>query len=254
MDPTDPTAQASIDRLLEDLAGDDPDAREDAARALLREEAAGPALLRELSACEDPDRAELLCRLLRRHVPRLDAQQCGAIIALADRAVAEELAADEYLLNLAAAVAREGHAAELRQRARWHREAGRSRAAFALLSRLDDDGLLDEESRFDALIAGLSSFSEEAWPELERTTPASEPVVRQVVELVRTEFPLAARLTAERAVPAEGIFHLGSGLLDSPDAPLQELGRALLAHLTFRAPRSRLARSARRKLSSRGPE
>ncbi len=237
--------------LLAALGGSDPTARETAAAGLGRMEGAGQALAGELaSSLGDPERVRLLCRLLRRHP---DAQKPAIrqeVGELTAAALEEGTPAAEPLLELLSAIDPDGYAKLLGERAHAHRKAKRFDQAFALFSKLDSAGLLDDESRYAALVSGLCALPSKK--ELARASRTTDPVLRLLVALLSKGEPVGSKLRKEKCLTPDDLFYLGFNFTESKDDDEKELGAELLGHLAEKAPRTKLGRSAKNKLHLMG--
>jgi hypothetical protein len=239
-----------IRRMLDHLGGDDPAARDAAARSLSRMEGATAALLKELQSCEDLALLRELCRLLKRHAQRIKPAARKVITDLTIEALESGDPAAEPLLDLLATVEPESYSEVLFDRAMAHKRAKRSEQAFSLLCRLDDAGLLEDDGRYAAVVTGLSALVSKK--ELGRATRTTDPILRQLVELIDGGYPVATKLKREKSLSAEDLFFVGFNFSESKDEDEKEFGGALLSHLATQSPRSKLGRSAKNKLRLMG--
>jgi hypothetical protein len=245
--------EAAVTVLIEVLGGDDPVARDAAGRALSRLDGAGPALVASLQrVIEDREAIARLCRLLRPHTTGLKPKARRAIAELAVEALEAGMPAAEPLLELLRIADPKGYADLLREKAMKLKRAKQHDHAFALLCRLEQGGLLEEEGRYAALVSGLCATA--AKKDLGRATRTTDPVLRQAVELVTAGYPVAGKLKREKALTPEDIFFLGFNFAESKDEDERDFGGALLGHLVAKSPRSKLGRSAKNKLRLVGLE
>jgi HEAT repeat protein len=247
----------ALKSLIAALGGDDPTAREAAAASLARLEGAGPALVKELEGLGNLDGAglehlRLLCRLIRRHPDALGPAARESVGGLARAALERCAPAAEALLELYAGIDSAGYARLLGELAAAHRKAKRFEQAFALGMRLHAQGLLDDEGRYAAAVAGLCALASKK--ELGRASRTTDPVLKLIVELIAHGEPVAKKLTREKGLDPEGLFYVGFNFVESRDEEEKDFGATLLAHLAETAPRSKLGKSAKNKLHLAGAE
>ena len=239
-----------IRKLLSHLTGDDPAARDASVKALSHLEGAGSALVKEIQSAEDPEQMRLLCRILRNHTSKLKPSARRSIVALAVRALEEDWPTAQPLLRLLAAVDPSGYTEALLARASSHQQAGRHQVAFGLLNRMSEGGLLDDEGRYTAMIAGLSGLTSKR--DLGRASRSTDPVLRHVSALVESGYSLSTRMTCDESMSAEDLFYIGFNYTESKDDDEKEFGGDLLYHLASKASDSKLGRSAQNKLRLMG--
>jgi len=240
-------SQSVVKSLVSHLRGDDPAAREAAIRSLAQMEGVAKPLLKALhESCADAELVQVLCRLLKRHAQDLKPADRKDIADLTVQCLEQGSAGTSPLLDLLASVEPQSFARVLLDRAMAHKRAKRHEQAFALLGRLDDAGLLDDEGRFAAVVTGLGSLPSKK--ELGRASRTTHPVLKQMVELLSGGFPLAGRLRQEKGLSPDDLFFVGFNFSESKDEDEKEFGGALLAHLAQKGPRTKLGRSAKNKL------
>jgi len=240
-------SQKVVSSLIAHLQGDDPAAREAAIKSLSHMEGTAKPLLKLLKdGCDSPDLVGVVCRLLRRHEDELKPADRKSIAEMTVQCMEQGGPTTGALLELLAAVEPKSYAQVLLDRALAHKKAKRHEQAFALLNRLDDARLLDDEGRYAAVVTGLCSLPSKK--ELGRASRTTHPVLKQMVELLGGGYPLAAKLRKDRGLTADDLFFVGFNFSESKDEDEKEFGGALLGHLVKTAPRSKLGRSAKNKL------
>lgn len=244
--------QKVIRNLVSHLKGDDPAARDAAERSLARMEGAAQVLVKELTGCDDPALATVICHLLKRQADQLKPADRKTLTNLAMQCLERGQETAQALLDLLAVVEPESYAKLLLDRAVAHKRAKRFEQAFALLCKLDDAGMLDDDGRYAAAVAGLSALPSKK--ELGRASRTTDPVLRQLVALVSNGYALARKLCREKSLTADDLFFVGFNFSESKDEDEKEFGGELLAHLASTSPRSKLGRSARNKLKLVGIE
>jgi hypothetical protein len=233
--------------LLAHLAGDDPVARDTAARSLAKLDGVGQALAKELEASlVDTERLRLLCRLMRGQIDSLPTASRKSIAALASAALEDATPAAEPLLELLAAIDADAYRSLLVGRAAALRKAKRFDEAFAVLRRLEGALGLDDEGRYLALVCGLCALPSKK--ELGRASRTTDPVLRLLVDLIAAGDNVAARLKKEKCLTPDDLFYIGFNFSESKDEDEKDFGGQLLGHLASTAPRSKLGRSAKNKL------
>jgi HEAT repeat protein len=243
--------QMVIKNMVEHLRGDDPVAREAAARSLGKMEAAAPTLLKELTSADgEVSHVRVLCGLLRRHAASLKPAARKTIAELTVAALEQTAGTAEPLLELLAVVEPKRYAEVLVSRAVAHKRAKRHDQAFALLCRLDDSDLLDDDGRYTAVVTGLCALS--AKKDLGRASRTTDPILKQVVELVGMGYPVASKLKKEKSLTPEDLFFVGFNFSESKDEEEKEFGGELLERLASKGPRTKLGRSAKNKLKLMG--
>jgi hypothetical protein len=140
----------------------------------------------------------------------------------------------------------DGYADTLTERALKHKKAKRYGQAFALLTQLDQAGLLADDARYAALVCGLQATTSKT--ELARVARTTSPVLKHAVALLDAGFGLARRLTREPGLLPEDLFFVGFNFCESTNEDERDFGATLLAHLADKSPRSKLGRSAKNKL------
>lgn len=243
--------QPAIKNMVKHLWGDDPAAREAAARSLGKLEAATPTLLKELTAKGgEVSHVRVLCGLLRRHAASLKPAARKTVADLTIASLEQGAGTAEPLLELLAAVEPERFAEVLVSRAAAHKKAKRHDQAFALLCRLDGADLLDDDGRYLAAVTGLCALS--AKKDLGRASRTTHPILKQIVELVGIGFPVASKLKKEKSLTPEDLFFVGFNFSESKDEEEKEFGGELLERLASKGPRTKLGRSAKNKLKLMG--
>ncbi len=253
---------AGIKALVEALGGDEPSARDAAARGLSKAPESVLPVTRALLATKDEQVARRFAGVIRSHRGNVSNQ---AIEELTERvreymdvhgkgkATADQIVLERVLAELIADIAPAVHVELLFERAKRLRKQGKSVEAFGSLkpllrSRADIDTAIDDEQRFFLALLSLEAAGEG----LLRTTHTSDPVFEQFSRLAAKGYPVAKQLTREKDVSDEAIYALGFRLLESADGSNEELGAELLQGIIDERPRSKLAKAAKNKLKLTG--
>jgi hypothetical protein len=254
-----PTA---VKALVAAFGGEDPTARDAAARSLARTPEAVLPLTRALLAAQDEQLARRYAGALRSHRGHVSTlavdELVDAIRASMERtakgkSTADQLAIERLLAELIADVAPARHVELMFDRARRLHRAGNSVEAFASLkpllrARADLDAAIDDEQRFFLALLALEAAGEG----IIRTARADDPIFDQFSRLAAKGFPVAKRLNREQDVSDETIYALGFRLIESDDGAHEYLGAELLQGIIDERPRSKLAKAARNKLRLTG--
>lgn len=253
---------SAVKALVEALAGDDPSARDAAARGLAKAPEAVLPVTRALLATKDEQVARRHAGVLRSHRGNVSNQ---AIEELVDRvrdymdlhfkhkATADQIVLERVLAELVADLAPAKHVELLFERAKRLRKQGKAVEAFGSLkpllrSRADIDTAIDDDQRFFLAVLSLEAAGEG----LIRTTRTDDPVFDQFARLAAKGYPVAKQLAREKEVSDEALYALGFRLLESGDGSNEELGAELLQGIIDERPRSKLAKSAKNKLKLTG--
>jgi HEAT repeat protein len=253
---------SAVKPLIEALGGDDPTARDAAARGLAKAPEAVLPATRALLATTDEQIARRYAGIVRSHRGHVPA---AAIDELVDRAqkdlerhargktTADQMVLERVVAELIADVAPARHVELLFDRARRLRKAGKVVEAFGSLkpllrSRADIDAAINDDQRFVLAVLAL----EVAGEGLIRTTRTDDPVFEQFARLAAHGFPVATRLAREAEVTDEAIYALGFRLLESGNGSDEDLGAELLHGIIDERPRSKLAKAAHNKLKLTG--
>ncbi|HEU4726961.1 MAG TPA: HEAT repeat domain-containing protein [Kofleriaceae bacterium] len=253
---------SAVKALIDALGGDDPTARDAAARGLAKAPEAVLPLIRALLAASDEHIARRYAGVLRSHRGHVSNQAADELVERVrellelharGKATTDQIVLERVLGELVADLAPARHVGLLFDRARKLRKAGKAIEAFGSLkpllrSRADIDTAIDDEQRFLLAVLAL----EAAGDGLIRTTRTDDPVFDQFARLAAKGFPVAHRLAREDEVSDEAIYALGFRLLESPDGAHQDLGAELLQGIIDERPRSKLAKAARNKLKLTG--
>jgi HEAT repeat protein len=253
---------SAVKALIEALGGDDPTARDAAARGLAKAPEAVLPLTRALLAATDEHIARRFAGALRSHRGHVSNQaieelteQVRTYMELHNKgkATADQIVLERLLAELIADIAPAVHVELLFERARRLRKAGKTIEAFGSLkpllrSRADLDAAIDDEQRFFLALLALEAAGEG----IIRATHADDPVFSQFSRLAANGYPVAKQLTREKDVSDEAIYALGFRLLESSDASNEELGAELLQGIIDERPRSKLAKAAKNKLKLTG--
>ncbi|MGE3457308.1 MAG: HEAT repeat domain-containing protein [Kofleriaceae bacterium] len=253
---------SAVKALIEALAGNDPTARDAAARGLSKAPEAVLPVARGLLETTDEQVARRFAGVLRSHRGHVSNQ---AIEELVDRvreymdrhfkgkANADQLVLERVLAELIADIAPAKHVELLFERAKRLRKNGKAVEAFGSLkpllrSRADIDTAIDDDQRFFLALLSLEAAGEG----LIRTTRTDDPVFEQFSRLAAKGYPVAKQLAREPEVTDEALYALGFRLLESGDGPNEELGAELLQGIIDERPRSKLAKAAKNKLKLTG--
>ena len=253
---------AGIKALVEALAGDEPSARDAAARGLSKAPESVLPVTRALLATKDEQVARRFAGVIRSHRGNVSNQAVDELVErvreymdvhFKGKATADQIVLERVLAELIADVAPARHVELLFERAKRLRKQGKSVEAFGSLkpllrSRADIDTAIDDEQRFFLALLSLEAAGEG----LLRTTHTNDPVFEQFSRLAAKGYPVAKQLTREKDVSDEAIYALGFRLLESADGSNEELGAELLQGIIDERPRSKLAKAAKNKLKLTG--
>jgi len=253
---------AGIKALVEALSGDEPTARDAAARGLSKAPESVLPVTRALLAAKDEQVARRFAGVVRSHRGNVSNQAVEELVErvreymdlhFKGKATADQIVLERVLAELIADVAPAKHVELLFERAKRLRKQGKSVEAFGSLkpllrSRADIDTAIDDEQRFFLALLSLEAAGEG----LLRTTSTNDPVFEQFARLAAKGYPVAKQLTKEKDVSDEAIYALGFRLLESRDGSNEELGAELLQGIIEDRPRSKLAKAAKNKLKLTG--
>jgi HEAT repeat protein len=253
---------SAVKALVEALSGDDPSARDAAARGLSKAPEAVLPVTRALLATTDEQIARRYAGVLRSHRGNISNQAIDELVEqvreymdlhFKNKATADKIVLERVLAELVADVAPAKHVELLFDRAQRLRKQGKSVEAFGSLkpllrSRADIDTAIDDEQRFLMALLSLEAAGEG----LIRTTRTDDPVFDQFARLAAKGYPVAKKLTREKDLSDEALYALGFRLLESGDGSNEELGAELLQGIIDERPRSKLAKAAKNKLKLTG--
>ncbi|CAN5900029.1 hypothetical protein BH11MYX2_BH11MYX2_29950 [soil metagenome] len=253
---------AAVKALVDALAGDEPSARDAAARGLSKAPESVLPVTRALLATTDEQVARRYAGVLRSHRGNISNQAVGELVDqvreymdlhFKNKATADKIVLERVLAELIADIAPGQHVELLFERANRLRKQGKSVEAFGSLkpllrSRADIDTAIDDEQRFFLALLSLEAAGEG----LIRTTRTDDPVFEQFSRLAAKGYPVAKKLAREKDVSDEALYALGFRLLESGDGSNEELGAELLQGIIDERPRSKLAKSAKNKLKLTG--
>jgi hypothetical protein len=252
----------AIKPLIDALAGDDPTARDAAARGLAKAPEAALPLARGLVAATDEQVARRFASALHAHrgqLPRAAIEELTAAAAehleqhTRGKATADSILIERVLMDTLADVAPAEHVALVFDRARRLRQKGKAAEAFGTLKPLlrtrgELDAAISDDDRFLLAVLGL----EVAGESIVRVAHADDPVIEQFARLSARGYAVAKKLNKEKDISDETIYGLGFRLIEATDAKHKDLGAELLEGIIEERPRSKLARSARNKLKLTG--
>ena len=253
---------SAVKMLIEALGGDDPTARDAAARGLAKAPEAVMPLVKALLDTDDEQIARRYAGVIRSHRGNVSN---AAIEQLVDRlrelsekstkgkAEADAILVERVLGELIADVAPHKHVEMLFERAKRLRKAGKPVEAFGSLkplmrSRADLDAAIDDDQRFFLAMLSLEAAGEG----IVRSTHADDPVFAQFAVLAAKGYPVAKQLAKSNDITDEILYGLGFRLIESGDASNEELGAELLQGIIDERPRSKLAKAAKNKLKLTG--
>ena len=253
---------SAVKALVEALGGDDPTARDAAARGLSKAPESVLPVTRALLATKDEQIARRYAGVLRSHRGHVSNQAIEEIVArvreymdahFKGKATADQIVLERVLAELISDIAPNQHVELLFERARRLHKQGKAVEAFGSLkpllrSRADIDTAIDDEQRFFLALLSLEAAGEG----LIRTTRTDDPVFDQFSRLAAKGYPVAKQLAREKDVSDEALYALGFRLLESGDGSNEELGAELLQGIIDERPRSKLAKAAKNKLKLTG--
>lgn len=253
---------SALKALVEALGGDEPTARDAAARGLSKAPESVLPVTRALLETSDEQVARRYAGVIRAHRGHVSNQAIGELVervremmekSLKGKASADHIVIERVLAELVADVAPDKHVELLFERAKRLRRAGKVVEAFGSLksllrSRADIDTAIDDDQRF--FLAQLSL--EAAGEGMLRSAHADDPVFAQFARLAAKGYPVAKNLAKNEDVSDEQLYALGFRLIESGDASNEELGAELLQGIIDERPRSKLAKSAKNKLKLTG--
>ncbi len=253
---------SAVKALVEAIAGDEPAARDAAARGLARAPECVLPVTRALLATKDEQIARRYAGVLRSHRGNVSNQAIEELVErvreymdlhFTGKATADQIVLERVVAELVADVAPAKHVELLFDRARRLRKQGKSVEAFGSLkpllrSRADIDTAIDDDQRFFLALLSLEAAGEG----LLRATRTDDPVFDQFARLAAKGYPVAKQLAREKDLSDEALYALGFRLLESGDGSNEELGAELLQGIIDERPRSKLAKAAKNKLKLTG--
>jgi hypothetical protein len=253
---------SAVKALIDALGGNDPTARDAAARGLAKAPEAVLPLARALIAASNADIARRYAGALRAHRGHVSTAALDELATQAQehldlhargKSNADTILLERVLVETLADVAPARHVELLFEHARKLRKGGKSIEAFGALkpllrSHADLDAAIDDEMRFFMAVLGLQALGQG----ILRATGADAPVLEQFARLAARGYPVAKKLAREKDVGDEDMYALGFRLLESKDGQDQELGSELMQGIIEERPRSKLAKNARNKLKLAG--
>lgn len=253
---------SAVKALVEALGGDEPTARDAAARGLSKAPEAVLPVTRALLETKDEQVARRYAGVIRAHRGHVSNQAIEELVervremmdkTLKGKATADQIVIERVLAELVADVAPQKHVELLFERAKRLRKAGKVVEAFGSLksllrSRADIDTAIDDDQRFFLAQLSLQAAGEG----LLKAAHADDPVFAQFARLAAKGYPVAKNLAKNDDVSDEQLYALGFRLIESGDASNEELGAELLQGIIDERPRSKLAKSAKNKLKLSG--
>jgi HEAT repeat protein len=253
---------SAVKALVEALGGEDPTARDAAARGLAKAPESVLPVTRALLATNDEQIARRYTGVLRAHRGHISNQAIDELVErvrelmdrhLKGKATADQLVLERVLAELIADVAPAKHVELLFERAKRLRKAGKPVEAFGSLkpllrSRADLDAAIDDDQRFFLAQLSLEAVGEG----MLRSMRADDPVFAQFARLAAKGYPVAKQLAKNGDISDEQLYALGFRLIESGDGSNEELGAELLQGIIDERPRSKLAKAAKNKLKLTG--
>nr|HEX4314192.1 HEAT repeat domain-containing protein [Kofleriaceae bacterium] len=253
---------SAVKALVDALAGDDPTARDAAARGLSKAPEAVLPVTRALLASTNEQVARRFAGVLRSHRGNVSNQAIDELVErvreyidahFKGKATADQIVLERIVAELVADLAPAKHVELLFERAKRLRKQGKSVEAFGSLkpllrSHADLDAAIDNDQRYLLALLALEAAGEG----LIRTMTGNDPVFDQFSRLAASGFPVAKQLARENELPDEALYALGFRLIESGDGSNEELGAELLQGIIDERPRSKLAKAAKNKLKLTG--
>jgi len=253
---------SAVKMLVEALGGDDPTARDAAARGLAKAPEAVMPLVKALLDTDDEQIARRYAGVIRGHRGNVSNAAIEQLVerlrelsekSAKGKAEADAILVERVLGELIADVAPHKHVELLFERAKRLRKAGKPVEAFGSLkplmrSRADLDAAIDDDQRFFLAMLSLAAAGEG----IVRSTRADDPVFAQFAVLAAKGYPVAKQLAKSNDITDEILYGLGFRLIESGDASNEELGAELLQGIIDERPRSKLAKAAKNKLKLSG--
>ena len=251
---------AAVKALVEAIAGDEPTARDAAARGLAKAPEAVLPVTRALLATRDEQVARRYAGVLRSHRGNVSNQAIEELseqlrsyldLHFKNKATADGIVLERVLGELIADLAPSKHVELLFERAKRLRKAGKTVEAFGSLKPLlrssaDLDAAMDDEQRFLFALLALEAAGDGV------KSGRADAVFEQFSRLAAKGFPVAKRLAREKEVTDEALYALGFRLIESTDGANEGLGAELLQGIIDERPRSKLAKAAKNKLKLAG--
>jgi HEAT repeat protein len=253
---------SAVKMLVEALGGDDPTARDAAARGLAKAPEAVMPLVKALLDTDDEQIARRYAGVIRGHRGNVSNAAVEQLVerlrelsekSSKGKAEADAILVERVLGELIADVAPHKHVELLFERAKRLRKAGKPVEAFGSLkplmrSRADLDAAIDDDQRFFLAMLSLEAAGEG----IVRSTRADDPVFAQFAVLAAKGYPVAKQLAKSNDITDEILYGLGFRLIESGDGSNEELGAELLQGIIDERPRSKLAKAAKNKLKLTG--
>jgi hypothetical protein len=227
-----PDASRALGRVLLDTK--ERALAEAAATALATRPDAGAVLAHALLDAPDADRAVLLARLLRPHLPSVDAKTTRAVRDAALARLAADAPAWEPLLQVAREADPKATASALRDAGAKLRKSKPARALVALR----------------ALGRGVEATPDDgyAWATLELAQGRRDEAFTIFGQLTERGFDLAAALRRDRALDAEARYQIGFHFAERR----HPVGEEILTAVAEACGRTKVGQMARAKLRSAG--
>ncbi len=230
---------SAVKALVEALGGEDPTARDAAARGLSRAPEAVLPLTRALLETEDEQVARRYAGVIRGHRGHVSNQAIDALVERVrelseqsgkGKSSADAVVLERVLAELLADIAPAKHVELLFERAKRLRKAGKPVEAFGSLkpllrSRADLDAAIDDDQRFFLALLSLEAAGEG----IIRSTHADDPVFAQFAVLAAKGYPASPSSSAKNdSVSDEALY--------APRLPPDRVRRCLQRRARRRAP------------------
>ncbi|MEO8552700.1 MAG: HEAT repeat domain-containing protein, partial [Kofleriaceae bacterium] len=229
---------SAVKMLVEALGGDDPTARDAAARGLAKAPEAVMPVVKALVDTDDEQIARRYAGVIRSHRGNVSNAAVEQLVerlrelsekSTKGKAEADAILVERVLGELIADVAPHKHVEMLFERAKRLRKAGKPVEAFGSLkplmrSRADLDAAIDDDQRFFLAMLSLEAAGEG----IVRSTRADDPVFAQFAVLATKGYPVAKQLAKSNDISDETLYGLGFRLIESGDGSNEELGAELL--------------------------
>ncbi|MBL8750469.1 MAG: hypothetical protein JNK78_15000 [Planctomycetes bacterium] len=209
---------------------EDPRFREAAADALAHNRQAVELLVRFVQTSRDPDFAEAAAAVLVRHGADLQPKALRALAEKAIQILRTNVRAGDLLLGVALSAGGAKIVAPLVERAVRLRKARRLADALHVLARVAALPEATDEVRYQLALAKL--LDDMARPAAESASPGN-PTMGFFAALVRSGFPLAARLRKEPSLTPDALLRVATHFVDAVGVE-RRFGAELLQHIAGR--------------------
>lgn len=235
---------AVVRALVQQLGDPDAARRDAAARSLQKVTSARALLTKEFLACDEARKAWAIAEILPLYEGKWRRDTLDALWARLQTAImADDRIQGAYLYFLKS-VDIAYISSQLTTRGAQLVQKKNYREAVKFLSRLKEFPTFQAEDKYRLALAQLKLHPHA----VESLARRHDPVLDLFTDLYRSSaFPLLETLKKEKILEPEDLFYLGFHFVEG-GADERELGKDLLAFLTFRYPRTTVGKSARNKL------